>query len=67
MSTTLNEDLASVFTNYDTHNMAEVELYEELQPLENIHLNVNEVQEQLANQNICKASELDDLHPRILN
>ena len=62
----LNDYFVSVFTNEDTNNIPEVELYEELQSLENINFGVNEVQEQLNKLNIYKSTGPDDLHPRIL-
>ncbi|KAG0420784.1 hypothetical protein EQH57_0007 [Dictyocoela roeselum] len=62
----LNEYFVTVFTNENMDNIPEVEPPGEVQPLENIHFLISEVEEQLCKLNIFKSTEPDDLPPRIL-
>jgi len=66
MSIILNDYFATVFTDENMNDVPEAELHNEVQPLENIHFLVDEVEEQLNKLNIYKSTGPDDLHPRML-
>lgn len=63
ISNILNDYVVSVFTNDGINNIPQVELYEEMQPLEYINFSVNALLEQLNKLNIYISLGPEYLYP----